>query len=330
MICYMPFTSLEAHQKRVLSSLFDTVTVYAPAEGLLPPQMRMWKEKQELEICYPPSVDAARLTAALEACQAWAQLHQGRIGDMAGYLKTTQGRAPLMDETNPSQIGHQIRHYGETGGQKGEESIFNACLFLSMAQQYDMQQSGMERRLDEVELMEQRMISELSGNVEGPDSGGPTPKKPVSSPNPQLDDPYMIAQRVRAWSRLVLDCEKRPLFFTTLSREVIEHVLEFFRDAEAVLHRTMPLIQGRIPLSSTSMRRAIKAASGSQDLNCFEVPPAEHQTSHEAVGELTLYKLVGISPGRFLTRLAAFGRDEQRSVRSAGGAHHTLMGWVAP
>jgi hypothetical protein len=329
MICYMPFTSLEDHQKRVLCKMFDTVTVYAPAEGLLPTQMRIWTDKQELEIRYPASVNPARLLSALEEYKAWARLHQGRIGDMAGFFKTTQGRAPLMDETNPSQIGHQIRHYGETGSDTRDGQIFKACLFLSMAQQYDAQQNGMGRQLDEVTRMEQKMVSELSGNGDVLDSGMETLPPPVSSSDHQMPNPHMITQRIRAWSRLALDCEKPPLFFTTPSRDVIEHLLEIFHDAEAIFHRTIPVIHGHIPLSSIRMRQAIQAAASGQGLDCFDVAPDGDQTSCGHGAELTLYQLVGISPGRFLSRLAAYGDDEQRSERSAGEPRHTLIGLVS-
>jgi hypothetical protein len=328
MICYMPFTYLEKHQKRVLTNIFGTITVYSPAQGLLPSHMRSWGQQGELDIRHPVSVNATHLIAAIEDYKAWAELHNGSIGDMAGFFKTEQGRIPMMEETNPTQIGHQIRHYGEPRKRQGGDSLFRASLFLSMAQEYDAHHHGMIREMDAVHAMEQQMLQQLSGNTQAPGLAIPDTKRPITSPEHHSVGPHMTPQRVQAWSRVALDAEQLPLLFMTLSRDVVDHVLEAFTDAEAITKHTILVPPDQPLLSPSKMHEAIKDAAFKPDLKLFELESDLHLSSHEAVAQLDFYKLVGISAERFLTRLAAYRPDQKAAVRYNNESHHTLIGLV--
>ncbi len=330
MICYMPFTSLENDQKQVLYNLLGTITVLVPAEGLLGPQMRSWGESGALDIRYPASVKGAQLIAALEEYKAWAELHQGSIGEMAGFFKTAQGRTPMMDETNPSQIGYQIRHYGESRSHGVDELLFKACLFLSMAQEHDIQQLGMVRELDEVNAMEQSMLRQLSGNADEPDLDVRGSQNPAPSSDRLTQDPYMISQRVRAWSRLALDCEAFPLMFVTLSKDVVASVLDMFTDADSILEQSISVNTGHPNPTPSSLRKHIEDAATHQDFKSFDPASSEGLASDEKGERFTLYKLVGISPDCFLTRLAAYGDEKEQPHRSDDASRYTLIGWITP
>ena len=330
MICYMPFTYLEKHQKQVLTSIFGTFTVYSPAQDLLPSHMRSWGQQGELDIRHPVSVNATHLIAAFEDYKAWAELHQGSIGDMAGFFKTEQGRIPMMEETSPTQIGHQIRHYGEPRNRQGDDSLFKASLFLSMAQEYDAHHHGMMREMGAVHAMEQQMLQQLSGNTQAPGLDIPAALTPITSPEHHSVGPHMTSQRVQAWSRVALDAEQLPLLFVTLSQDVVDHVLEAFTDAEAITTHTILAPPDQPLLSPSKMREAIKDAAFKPDLELFGLESDLRLSSHEAVAQLTFFKLIGISVERFLTRLAAYRPDQKAAVRYTNESHHTLIGLVTP
>ena len=125
MISYMPFTVLKESQLKMLFDALGTLTVHSPADAIVPIHMRSWQQQGKLALRHPESVDPEQLLSAIENYKSWADLHQGNIGDMAGFFRTQQGRIPMMDDTNPTQIGHQVKHYGESPEQASRE-VHNA------------------------------------------------------------------------------------------------------------------------------------------------------------------------------------------------------------
>jgi hypothetical protein len=328
MICYMPFTYLEERQKQVLTHIFGTFIVYSPAQSLLPSHMRSWGRQKELEIRHPMSVDPSHLIAAITEYKAWAELNQGSIGDMAVFFKTEQGRIPMMEETNPTQIGHRIRHYGEPRKRDGNDSLFKAALFLSMAQEYDAHHHGVIREMDAVDAMERQMLQQLSGNTQAPGLEISAAQPSKSSSGHHSISPHMTLQRVRAWSRVALDGEQLPLLFLTSSQDVVDHVLEVFSDVETIKKHTISVDRNQPLLCPAKMREAVKGAALGSDSKLFELASDPHLPSQAAAAQLAFFKLVGVSAERFLTRLAAYNPDQDAAVRYANESHHTLIGLV--
>ncbi|MGD9223389.1 MAG: hypothetical protein PVH22_09090 [Desulfobacteraceae bacterium] len=328
MISYMPFTYVKEPQKQVLTHIFGTFTVYSPAQSLLPSHMRSWGRQGELEIRHPMSVDASHLIAAIKEHKAWAELNQGSIGDMAVFFKKEQGRIPMMEETNPTQIGHRIRHYGEPRKPGGDDSLFKAALFLSLAQEYDAHHHGMIREMDAVDAMEQQMLQQLSGNTQAAGLEISATQPSMLSSGHHSISPHMTLQRVRAWSRVALDAEQLPLLFMTPSQDVVDHVLEIFSDLETIEKHTISVDRNQPLLCPSKMREAVKGAALGSDSKLFELESDPHLSSQAAAAQLAFYKLVGVSAERFLTRLAAYKPDQDVAVRYANESHHTLIGLV--
>lgn len=320
MISYMPFTVLEEHQLKMLTDTLGTLTVYSPANAVVPRHMRSWEQQGKLDIRHPRGIDEEQLLSAIENYHSWADLHQGNIGDMAGFFQTQAGRIPMMDDTNPTQIGHQIRHYGEPQAHASVDPLFKAALFLSMAQEYDMHQHGMERELDAVHAMEQRMLRQISGDAQDNEIEIPVATVPLpTSANRTLNDPYMTTQRIRSWSRLALSDAQAPTLYLTLSQAVVEHIRDLFPDALelADLNLASPRIQETLQsLVSASDEHSIGSASDLRDGS------ADH--NHQ----LILYRLAGVSPYDFLSRLADPEPVSDADATPGDVPQNTFIGWA--
>ncbi|MGD9367752.1 MAG: hypothetical protein PVH87_18780, partial [Desulfobacteraceae bacterium] len=236
MICLMPFTDVGDEQLGMLTNAFGQVILLSPAEALVPGHMQAWVQKELLDIRYAQGIDQAQLLSAIQSYNAWADLHQGRIGDMAGFFSSRQGRFPMVEETNPTQIRHQIRHYGESSPDDLVDPVFKAALFLCMAQAYDAHHREIGKDMDAVHTMEQQMLKRLSGeNSEAVNENAIIGKADPLLSN-QAIDPYMIPQRVSSWARLATFNIQNVLAYLTLSKATIEHVLDLFPEAVEVLN----------------------------------------------------------------------------------------------
>jgi hypothetical protein len=320
MISYMPYTVLEECQLKMLSDTLGTLTVYSPADAIVPSHMRSWQQQGKLDIRHPEGVDPEQLLIAIENYKSWADLHQGNIGDMAGFFRSQQGRIPMMDDTNPTQIGHQIRHYGEPAAQASTDPLFSAALFLSMAQEYDLHQYGMEKDMDAVHEMEQQMLRQLSGDAHNVETDMPVVMPPLPSSVPQsVGDPYMTTQRVQAWSRTALTDTQAPMLFLTLSKAVVDHIHDLFPDA---------LEPAVLSLSSSGIQEALQSLAMGSDVDALESTSDAHRLSLKNKDQLILYRLTGVSPIDFLYRLADQEPVGDGASQKGDLPRYTLIGWV--
>jgi hypothetical protein len=320
MISYMPFTVLEEHQLKMLSDTLGTLTVYSPADAIVPRHMRSWQKQGKLEIRHPEGVDEEQLLGAIENYKSWADLHQGHIGDMAGFFQTQKGQIPMVDDTNPTQIRHQIRHYGESSDPGPVGPLFKAALFLSMAQEYDMHQYGMVQDMDTVHDMEQQMLRRLSGDAQ--DVGVETPVAQIplpSSAHQTIDDPYMTTQRIRAWSRLALTDAQAPMLYLTLSKTVVEQIIDLFPDA---------LEMADLNLASPRIQETLQTLASESDVQTLASESDAHSLPDEKKNHLILYCLAGVTPFEFLHRIADPEPVGDGVVRPCGVPQNTFIGWV--
>ncbi len=327
MIAYLPFTHVPERDLRALCARLGLITLYAPDQALAPDHLRKAAETGEIDLRYPPGGAPGRLLPAIEAYRQWAHCHQDHLVDLAAFIKATHDDVPLMDETNPSQIRTQIRKIQEAAVDEVIDPLFQAILYLALAQEYDQQQEAMHRELGAVQAMERDMLAQLSGDGErepGTDFGAAIGQSPGEI------DPggYMTASRVEAWCRLAASQEELPQVFLTGSPAVMEHLRECLPEARKVAETAPPIpadddeqLLGRrrdalLDLAQSSAPRT-DLPEGFDD-----VPPGD------APG-LTIFRLDGISPRRMLKRLCTSGSDDFASPDRPGDAAHTLFGSLA-
>lgn len=327
MICYMPFTCIEEPHLKVLTGTFGKITVYSPAEDQVSEQMRQWEQMDRLDIRHPGGLDGGRLGVLMQEYKAWAEIHQGNIGEMAGFFKSRQGRIAMMDDTNPTQISHQVRHYGEPPGMESADPLRDAALFLSLAQEFDAQQYLMDREMDAVQALENRMMQQIAGDAADANTAAELGQTPHTSSRDQALSPDMISQRVRAWSFLAQQAGGSPLLYITMSPQVSEHILEFFDGAVELYNQPLSTPENEAVMPPDRMLELIQAmaeGAGSETKD----PLPEHTETTASGRRLTIHKLSGIAPPDFLKVLSGQVSAAEAVKQPAMGPSHTLIGLV--
>ncbi|MDM8525524.1 hypothetical protein QUF80_19315 [Desulfococcaceae bacterium HSG8] len=229
---YFPFTYISEPVAEILASCFRQTVIYQPSSRKIPDIMRKWEDAGIIDIRVPVTGDEEKLDAIIRDYRNWANLHQGN--DLS-LFKIRAGAVPFFEEM-PSQIRDDIRRGGETkASPEKPDPLFNARIFLCIAQEFDMQNREINNDLASFEKMEQELMKNLKGEdlqsgIQHSDLGFPA------------DDPgnYMPEERLKAWGYLMgHDLEKSDIFVTA-SRSVFESLTDNAPDPLKILH-TAPI-----------------------------------------------------------------------------------------
>lgn len=226
---YFPLTFISEPVLQALFACFRQVAVYQPSRKNIPESMLRLGDRGMLDLRVPTEADEDKLDELLKAYKDWANLHQG--GEIAFY-KALEASVPFFDDTSTSQIRSNIRttirekSAGEEPDSETEDPLFQARMFLQVAQETDMQKSGVIDDLLHLEEMEQKLFQELKGDTAFSHMVRSDEKRY------RADDPgsFMTQERLSAWSYLMqYDLQHKdteiPGFYLTTSQSVIEHIL---------------------------------------------------------------------------------------------------------
>ncbi|MBI5063717.1 MAG: hypothetical protein HZB87_09725, partial [Desulfatitalea sp.] len=152
MIQYVPFTYISEDLASRLTRAMGPLAVWQPLESLVPAHMRTMAGEGRLQWRIPSGVDPVQLARAARSFSQWAEIHQGKVGDLSTFFKAGQGAG--AQESSAQQIRSQIRHWGDTGSTRADAALFHAALFLCLAHNYDQQQDALARELCSVRRLE--------------------------------------------------------------------------------------------------------------------------------------------------------------------------------
>lgn len=223
---YIPETILSA-----ASTCFLHVIAYQPTRTNIPLHMRAYADKGLLDICIPVNHDEEEIETALKEHRNRASLHRGGL---LNYFKAQRDTVPFFNETSPAQIKAEVL---KQGAWKGPDPLFNARVFLQIAQEYDLKSEEINRELVSADLTEQNLIRILKG--------GPTVSvDEISGFNARVmsdSAEYMVEERIIAWARLFQKNQESgigefPRLFITHSRAAMEFLIDQSISAEIVLH----------------------------------------------------------------------------------------------
>jgi len=226
---YFPFTYINDAAARDLCACFGQVTVYQPGAHSIPESMQRLAMEGMLDLKVPVSGDEARLEALIKEYKEWGELHQK--SDTA-FLKAIGERIPFFDDTFSTQLASQIKKIRDENYSKEKPDIlFNARLFLCLAQDYDLVQDGINRDLVSVYEMEKKLLEGLTHEDEVFFS------KNTGSSLQASDDSgrYKIKERIEAWTYLMSNDREMPRFFITGSRDAFDFVIEKAGDISKVI-----------------------------------------------------------------------------------------------
>jgi hypothetical protein len=329
MIICMPFTYLPSHDLEKITRHLGVLAVYAPLPEQVPETMRRFAAQGLLDLRTPGSLDAGRLALALDQFRQWADMHRGSIADMAGFLKSSAGRPPLVDPTSPTQISSEVRRFGESRKETEVAPLFRAALFLAMAQSYDRHHDDMARELGAVSDMEKRMLERLTGDG-GEDPGGALRTTGSDSGLQSGEEPglFMTDERIGAWAELALADSPPAHLFLTTSPAVMGQLGERFPDAVFLGHWSLETGTGEdVPVKERRRRIAGLAEGAGIEEGAFDgcmtaARPGDALT-------MSLFVLDGCPPRSMLSRLLGRNEDRDRHSGPAAGGRNTVFGLVS-
>ena len=221
---YFPYTYSSKPVLNSLNLFFRQVTVYQPSAPAIPDDLKILEDEGLLDIQLPVRGAEKKIAAVLRDYNIWAGMHQGR--EMA-FFKTQGKYPPFFTDTSIAQIKKDIREKAgtiipDTPALNDGALLFNARVFLLIAQQMDCQKSQSTTLLETADSMESNLFKQLKGEEEACalDSipRGLTLKDSLRD--------YMIPERLQAFSHLVRYAEKTSGVYVTDNRPVMEYLLE--------------------------------------------------------------------------------------------------------
>ena len=328
MITYMPFTYISRGHMDAITQGLGPLTVYTPAAVLVPDHMLRFSNADLLDLREPAELAADQLAGALEQFRQWADTHKGNIADMAGFFKSSQGRPPLVDESDPTQITHQIRHFGETKNGRDTVPLFQAALFLAMAQEYDRHQDDVARDLGAVDTMEKKMLTQLSGHGAEPDEDFSGAGGPLAAGRAQASGLYMTDSRIKAWAQLAAADPVPSNLFLTTSHAVMAYLTDLFPDAMPMGCWDMGVDQDAGDVLR-KRRAAIAAVAAASPIDANALSECMQPAREGCRSCLSVFALAGCSPRAMVMRLLS--KDQNLSPRPGHGREtgNTLIGLVA-
>jgi hypothetical protein len=291
-------------------------------------QLQALSKKGLIDISIPTEDDDNKIEILVKDYRNWAGLHRGGVPD---YLKRQRGSTPFFDDTYPAQIKADIKH--TVRAPEPDDPLFNARVFLQIAQAYDLESEEISRKLVSTNQTERNLFMNIIGEPEAPVQNPlrPQPKIGIDSAG------YMVTPRILAWAQLFLkdsnfDQTGKSTVFVTTHREALEFLIEQAPTAEHILKVTaLPIISclsegyadwqkgfGRVldslPENADAMTADLITRFGGTDPSSLKL-------------DLTLYRIPKESPYVFFAR--CIDHPLERAKRSLPEErNNTLIGLV--
>lgn len=322
---YFPFTFISKPIVEALSACFKQTAVYQVSSQKVPEKMQEWCESGLLDIRIPVEGDEKKLDKILEDYRAWINLHQG---SEIAFLKTQADKIPIFDETSSSRISDEIKKkIRENRSQEKPDSLFNAILFLHIAQEFDLQKVELNQDFVLFGTMEHDLMKNLKGENEDLNN------KSLGNRTLEADDPghYMTKERIMAWTRLMQHDQPISGLFVTSSRAILGYLIDIAPEVEKLIcFDAIPVFDKRVEEMERwqvslmeSLDMLVKNPWPSSIDGIFDVPDAEGCDRKVA---LTLYIVPGETPHNFFVRCVEVDSFCAKDEDQKAGFKNTLIG----
>jgi hypothetical protein len=226
---YFPFTYVPESVGRALAACFRQTAVYQISGTKIPEDMQKLSQEGILDIRIPVEVNGGFLDKVLKDYRAWVNIHQGTE---TAFLAAMANKIPFFDESASSQIRADIKKTKkQIPPEEKPDPLFNAKLFLHMAQEFDLQKKELDQNMMDIEAMEDDFMKNLKWEDDDDHARG------VARKALEKDDPsqYMTKERINAWASLMLQDPEVPGLFVTNRRAVLEHLIEIIPEMEQAI-----------------------------------------------------------------------------------------------
>ena len=235
---FFPYTYVMEPTMNAYRCFFSGISVLQSSMKHIPETMAQWAARGFLDVQMPDPKISRIFDKILAETENWARSHRGGA---AAFLKGYQDGVPFFESSSVSQITQDIRAAGRAVSPDApqQEALLRARIFLQMAQEFDAHNQWLSHQLLQQEAMERDLYRELRGDERSPD------RATGSGQSWKNEDPfqYMILDRLKAWSRIMLshDHVQGPLVTTAAS--VLTLIQEHVPDIEKlILAATIPAI----------------------------------------------------------------------------------------
>jgi len=250
---FFPFTTIDAHQMAAIGSGCPALGLYLPSELDVAEPLRRWAAEGRLHLHVPVTHDSDRLRAVLADYRCLAAIHGPGVSTQLKALAAL----PLWNpESTPDLMGAIA---GQSTFQKDRlpDPLFQARVFLHLAQDLDQRQAELIGDMEGLVLKEQALYEMLGGQSA---IGRPELRPTVHDPGATL-----TAQRLRAWARLVLAGSPLPSLMVTTSRAVWDYLLDIHPKARIVARFAGIPSPAALDAVCQNLSQAALAGSGDQD-----------------------------------------------------------------
>lgn len=216
---FFPFTFISADMARACAARFGGVVVYQPARGCLSEEMAALEQEGKIVLRYPLTGDDRRLINLSRQFLDWGKMHQGA----AGALKKFAENGFYNQEFAPEIKSEILKGLKEPAADPGP--VFNARLFLLLAQEYDSQAADLEAELSQTDIAARDLFSSIKGGTDentGFSHG-------LDDYNKYQDTGgYMTESRLRAWQYLMDADPESPEILVTPSPAAVAAFQEIY------------------------------------------------------------------------------------------------------
>ena len=330
---YFPYTYVSKSMLDNLNFFFRRITVYQPCAPLIPEDLKAFEDEGLLDIGLPVQGAEDKIAAVLKEFNNWTAMHQG--SDMA-FLKIRGNWPPFFTETSTAQIKTEIRKNAGPGSPHSPalnegERLFNARVFLLIAQQMDHQNYQSAICLETADAMERILFNQLKGEAET----GPLDAAPGTLTHRDSLRGYMIPERLHAFGHLVQHAEKTSGIYVTDNRAVMEYLVE-----KSPRMKILSNVESLLPAENAKKAHTSWQERFQRNLEMLVAAPvpvggdpiAAGAVPEKAVGPqatLTLYRAAGLSPRAFFTECTAMeGAGPVSDQSSDASLRNTLIGFV--
>ena len=311
---YFPFTYISKPVAEALHACFGKTIIYQPSSKNLPEEIHELAKGDVLDIRtsgYPKNKDEEKLSAILKEYNAWAKLHQGSRGGQLAFFKAGRNQIPFFNDLSTSQIKADIKSITDKKSARKEPNpVFTARIFLSIAQNFDMQNNKIIKDMASYETARMNLIKSLKERDEN------SPVMPGYGDEFKtgnlVDYDHMIQERMAAWALLMccdpVQCwnELSGLFITS-SRQVIDYLLEKTPDAEkmfsidAISIKENPVEKpAKWPKDMMKQLEIVAKSSRPSDCEKFTIIPDGLKCAAKV--SFSLYLVSGASPLEYFSR----------------------------
>jgi len=337
---YFPFTYISKPVAEALYACFRKTIVYQPSSKNIPEEIHKLAERGMLDIRIsgkPEKKDEEKLSAILKEYSAWANLHQESSGIHLDFFKARRNKIPFFDDTSTSQIKADIEDItGESTARKEPDPVFNARLFLSIAQNFDMQNDKIIRDMASFETARMDLIKSLKGEDE---TSPVVPGYGDEFKTGNLADyDHMIPERIAAWALLMccdpMQCKDEVSgLFVTSSQQAIDYLLEKTPETEIVFSTdAIPIFENQVEKTAKWPKDLMKyleiVAESSRPLECENFTIVPDDLKCETKISLSLYLVPGALPLEYFSRFIGFDSTCGEIEKDRVKFKNTLIGHI--